>query len=77
MTLFDEKPLLFETLHAFIENNNNHNQTAKKLFVHPKTIHYRMNKIKDSYNIDVTNYNDVFDIILAMKLLTLKGKAGR
>jgi carbohydrate diacid regulator len=54
LTLFqgDEKLVMVETIKALAANNYNIVSTSKDLHVHRNTISFRLNKLKDSLNID-------------------------
>lgn len=46
---------LFETLFQFLRNNRNYKQTAEAMFLHSKTIRYRLNKIENFLTIDLSD----------------------
>lgn len=46
---------LFDTFLNFILCQQNYQLTAKKMFLHPKTIRYRINKIQEILNFDLQN----------------------
>lgn len=46
---------LFETFYQFLRNNRNYKQTAEAMFLHSKTIRYRLNKIEHLLAIDLTD----------------------
>ncbi|MBO1086091.1 MULTISPECIES: PucR family transcriptional regulator [Enterococcus] len=46
---------LFETFYCFLQHNRNYKQTAEAMFLHAKTIRYRLHKISDYLSIDLTN----------------------
>jgi purine catabolism regulator len=50
--------VLLETLETFFDLNENVTRTAKKMFVHPNTIKYRINRIKDIIGNDYFDNND-------------------
>ncbi|GAB6110169.1 PucR family transcriptional regulator [Fusibacter bizertensis] len=56
-----ESPELFKTLKVFLLENQNYVLTASKLFIHPKTVRYRIDKIK---NILDVNFEDAEQILL-------------
>ena len=64
-------PQLFETLNTFLDTSQNYNLTADKLFVHPKTVRYRMDKIKDLLKIDFSNSEELLQIQIAARLFKL------
>jgi len=46
---------LFETFYFFLKNNRNYKQTSEAMYLHSKTIRYRLNKIEQFLDIDLTN----------------------
>ena len=66
-----EYPLLFETLKIFVDTNQNYNLTSEKLFLHPKTVRYRIDKIKNLLNIDFSNPEELLQIQIASRLFKL------
>jgi purine catabolism regulator len=56
-----ESPDLFKTLSVFLVENQNYVTTAAKLFIHPKTVRYRIDKIRNRLDI---NFNDSEQILL-------------
>lgn len=62
---------LFETLVAFCGNGLSYPQTAEELFVHPKTVRYRIDRAHELYGIDVRNPDDYLQIIMADKVCAL------
>lgn len=46
---------LFETFYCFLQNNRNYKQTAEKMFLHSKTIRYRLHKVEQLLAIDFNN----------------------
>ena len=49
------KSELFDTFLNFILCQQNYQLTAEKMFLHPKTIRYRINKIQEILNFDIQN----------------------
>ena len=72
--LFDEKPDLFETLCSFINNHQNYGATAKELYLHPKTIRYRINKIIQMLQLDLSNPIQLANYTIGCILLNLRKK---
>lgn len=52
LALYQDAPALFETLASYLKNDKNYNKTAEELFLHPKTVRYRINKINKALNVD-------------------------
>lgn len=71
LRLREESRPLLNTLVTLCESNLNYQGTAQKLFVHPKTIHYRLSRIQQLYRLDVHNAEDFLQILLAGKVLLL------
>lgn len=59
------------TLECYFNKNNNLAETAKTLFIHRNTLIYRIEKIKEILNIDLKNYEELFQIQLALKIYRL------
>lgn len=53
---------LIDTFVAFIENNQNINQTAAMLHIHRNTLHYRLTKIKITLGLDPHQLTDLFKL---------------
>lgn len=64
-------PDLFETLSTFLDCNQHYIMTAKKLFLHPKTVRYRIDKIKSLISIDLENPEEVMHVQVAARLFKL------
>lgn len=73
--LFEENPEGFRTLVTLCEENLRYNAAAERLFVHPKTIHYRVRRIRESYGIDVRDSGDLMQVLVASTVLGLLGDA--
>ena len=75
-TLVDKiyKPLsstsseLLETLSAYLDCGRSLEATAKKLFVHPNTVRYRLKRISDVIGWDPTGAHEAFVLQVAMVL---------
>ncbi|WP_122645590.1 PucR family transcriptional regulator [Enterococcus mediterraneensis] len=66
---------LFKTLVTFFQNNRNYKKTAEILFLHSKTVRYRMNKIEDILSLDLTNPIQVLNYETGTYLLDLKKRS--
>jgi PucR C-terminal helix-turn-helix domain len=53
---FTEDPDLIHTIRAFLENQSNISQTAKKLFMHRNSVQYRIDKFIEKTNIDIKSF---------------------
>lgn len=73
LILYDKenKTNLLYTFEVFLKNNSNATQTAKELFVHYKTILYRLDKIREISGIDFLNSKDRLEAELGLKIVNL------
>lgn len=60
---------LMKTLKIYLNNNYNAVKTAKDLFIHYKTILYRLNRINEIAGIDLDDYNRRLELEIGIKLL--------
>ena len=63
---------LFETLLTFFECGRSYKKTAETLFLHAKTIRYRLNKIQQLLKIDLTNPIQLVNYEIGTYLLKTK-----
>jgi len=49
---------LFETLHVFIQSREGYSQAAKMLHTHRNTVLYRINHIKELFDIDLSSFDE-------------------
>ncbi|MFD1037279.1 PucR family transcriptional regulator [Virgibacillus byunsanensis] len=63
--------ILFKTLIVYLNSDLNHKESCKKLNIHINTLYYRLNTLKNEYDIDLSNYEEVFAIQLALRLKDL------
>ncbi|MGI6129749.1 MAG: PucR family transcriptional regulator [bacterium] len=59
------------TLHAYFFHNEDINNTAKALFVHPNTIRYRLERAAALLGLDLGSADHRFQIYLALKIASL------
>lgn len=73
LTCYDQenKTSLLNTFEVFLKNNSNATHTAKELFVHYKTILYRLEKIREVSGIDFSNSKDRLEAELGLKIVSL------
>lgn len=64
---------LIRTLYAYIDNGNSINNTAKKLSMSISGLRYRLAKISEILQQDLTDTQAVFSIYLAINILKSKG----
>ena len=65
---------LIKSLKILIRNDWNMKEAAKKLYIHYNTMKYRMNKVEDILNVDLSKSEDRFNLNLSLKLLEIKKK---
>ncbi|MCC5890422.1 MAG: PucR family transcriptional regulator [Alkalibacterium sp.] len=69
--LSQSNPDLLKTLYVFINTNQNYSEAADTLFVHPKTVRYRINRLKELYHIDFKNPEEMLRYNIAMRIIKL------
>lgn len=69
--MVEEQPELFETLVRLCENSLDYPKTGELLFVHPKTVRYRVDRARKLYGIDVRDSDDFLQVILTSKIIAL------
>lgn len=62
---------LYETLKVYIENNCNAKKASEILFIHYKTMLYRLEKIRKDFDIHMDNNFEKFHIELGIQLLDI------
>lgn len=65
---------LLNTLKVYIKNNQHIKDTANELFIHPKTVSYRLEQIKEIAGIDIKNTEELLEIQFAIKILNFQEK---
>ena len=55
-------------LKTYLKNNGSVKDTASELFVHRNTINYKLKKIEELTNMDLSNVNDRLQLLLALNL---------
>lgn len=60
-----------ETLRVFLDSNQNYKQTSEILYIHPKTVRYRIEKIKEIAQIDFSNPDEILQLMLGMRIYQL------
>lgn len=65
----DNTKELLNTVKVFFENKMSVKDTARKLFVHRNTVLYRINKIAEHFNINVTDPYQCMMVYIALNLL--------
>ncbi len=59
---------LLKTLQTFLECNQNVTQTAKKLFIHSKTVVYRLERIKEITGMDFDDSEEMLSVRVGLKI---------
>ncbi|KWW21858.1 hypothetical protein AS888_05050 [Peribacillus simplex] len=63
--------ILLETLIVFLETNGNVSRTAEKLFIHRRTMTYRLQKIKELINMELDDPENLFILRFCLKMKEL------
>lgn len=71
LMLYQKEPELVETLHAYLDHNKNLTKSAEVLYVHPKTMRYRINKITDFCELDMDNPEEVLSYNIGLRVLPI------
>ncbi|MGN7300195.1 PucR family transcriptional regulator [Ferdinandcohnia sp. SAFN-114] len=61
------KDVLRETLYVYLQNGGNAHETAKRMFVHPNTIAYRLKKIQSVIKRDINSWEVRFTYLFALE----------
>lgn len=68
---------LVQTLRVFLQCNQNVTKTAKVLYIHYKTVAYRIQRIKDIMGIDFESADEVLSVQVGLKIVDLLEVANR
>ena len=60
-----------QTLRVFLDKNQNYKHTSEVLFVHPKTVKYRIGKMIEVNKFDFNDPNEMFQLMLELRILDL------
>ena len=60
---------VISTVNAFLDNNLNVSETARKLYIHRNTLGYRIEKLKQSTGLDVREFNDALTFRIALMVV--------
>lgn len=69
--LHQNKPDLYKTLQVYLENNQNAKESASILFIHPKTMSYRLTKIKERMGINYEDVDEIFRVNVGIRILAI------
>ncbi|MGE4272208.1 MAG: PucR family transcriptional regulator [Desulfitobacterium sp.] len=67
---------LLKTLEVFLECNGNASKAAKELFIHYKTILYRLERIKEIAQLDLEDSKNRLELEMGLKMLRLMENQG-
>lgn len=67
----DNEAELLKTLEVFLECNGNASKAAKELFIHYKTILYRLERIKEIAQLDLEDSKNRLELEMGLKMLYL------
>jgi purine catabolism regulator len=73
----DKNNDLIKTLEVYLSHSANAKKTAEELFVHYKTIQYRINRIKEIMGIDFEDKQYKLEIEMSLKILNIIEKKHR
>ncbi|MBS6646300.1 MAG: PucR family transcriptional regulator [Clostridiaceae bacterium] len=68
-----DHPELMETLSCFLETNQSFSETAASMYLHPKTIRYRINKIIQILGFNFSDPEQILQAQIASRLFKLMG----
>lgn len=68
-----ERPELFETVVEYYRSGVSYQGTAARLYLHPKTVQYRIRLAEELYDIDIKNPDDLMQVAFAGKVLEIMG----
>lgn len=61
----EDKPEIIETIHSMVKNNMSISDASKELFIHRNTVLFRLNKVKELFDIDPL-HNDKDRVLLKL-----------
>ncbi|GED94176.1 purine transport regulator [Lentilactobacillus buchneri subsp. silagei] len=71
LKLYQDKPELYTTLKTYLDHNQNAKASADALFIHPKTMSYRLNKIQERTNINFSDVDEIFRLNVGIRVLNV------
>ena len=66
-------PALFDTAVTFLEQGRNLKRCADTLVVHPKTVQYRLGKIRELDLVDLDDPDQTLQVLFASRILPRSG----
>ena len=68
-----QRGILVATLRAYLEADLNVGRTAKRLFVHPNTVQYRLRRISMITGMSMRKFRDLVEILIAIEIAGANG----
>ena len=69
ISLYKERPELFKTISTFLKTGRSFTRTAEELFLHPKTVKYRVKKTSELLNLDLDNIQDAMILLASIEII--------
>jgi len=60
-----------ETIRAYLENEKSVQAVAESLYIHRNTVNYRIKKIKELFDINFDNYDQIVQLYISTKILMI------
>ena len=73
LDLINEKPDYAFTFSSFLSNNQNYVKTADQLFIHPKTVRYRIDKVINRLSVSLDDSDTLLSLQVALKICDYAG----
>lgn len=73
LRLREGRPELFETIVEYYRAGTSYQETAARLYLHPKTVQYRVRLAEELVGIDAKNPDDLMQVAFAGKVLEIMG----
>ncbi len=70
--LYENHPDLYETLYVYLSTGSSFARTAEELYLHPKTVKYRIEKIKTLLSLDMENLHDLSILFTSIEILNFQ-----
>lgn len=68
---------LTKTFEIFLNNNRNASKTSKDMYIHHKTVIYRIEKIKSVTELDFTDYEKMLEIEVGFKIINMMNRVDK
>lgn len=63
---------MVETLHHYLQSSGDYNATAEALYLHPNTLRYRIKKIEEILDTDLSDFESQLNLSVALKILVMR-----